>query len=476
MKIPEIIEKLRVLAPVDWNEETTKLRAVVPILNALGWSSLDMDFEVWIGRGEKKYKLDIQLFTSNHPVIIECKKPAIDLDRAVGQMVDYAYHEGARLAALTNGFRWDLYLPYTAKGRPRESRFASIDLLSDSTPSALCDELMLFLERNAVESGKALSSAEERLEVKRRGEQIQDALPAVWHGMLATPPDTLLNLIADEVRQRIGHNPTNHQVREFLSKHGALTTEPMPSTPAEQYQRHEPIRQHYSSPGRQPKKPIRAFSLWNQRTEVATWASLLFEVAVMVYRRHRSDFARVTNEVNWIARSDSRMLTPRRIPNSPYYINIHGGAPGLERRARQLLNIFGYSPLDLTIDSSDSIAQHIRHESRAQKTFSVDTDRASAASISAFVLWGQRAAVTSWVELLIGVTTIVYQQHGNDLDHMTKKVSWISRNHNILKKPNAIPGSPFYVNSYAGAKVLEARCRSLLKFFGHSPDDLQIIE
>ncbi|MDD9802421.1 MAG: type I restriction enzyme HsdR N-terminal domain-containing protein [Deltaproteobacteria bacterium] len=596
MKIPDIIEKLRVLAPVDWNEETTKLRAVLPILNALGWLNFDMDSEVWIGRGKTKFKLDIRLSTSNHPVIIECKKPAVDLDRAIGQMVEYAYHEGARLAALTNGFRWDLYLPYTDKGKPRESRFASIDLLSDSTPSALCDELMLFLERNAVESGKALSSAEERLEVKRRGEQIQDALPAVWQGMLAKPPDILLNLIADEVRQRIGHNPTNHQVREFISKHDVFPSEPMASTSAEQHQmreqqyvstvkqlpnsiqafvlwgqrtevstwvelilgvasklyqrhgenfsraadmfvwiklsdsdmraprsipnspyfiethqgapglanrsrrlleifgysksdliiessdsvapsvRHETVRQQYSSPGRQPKKPIRAFSLWNQRTEVTTWASLLFEVSVMVYRRHRSDFARVTNEVNWIARSASRMLTPRQIPNSPYYINIHGGAPGLERRARQLLNIFGYSPLDLIIDSSDSITQPIQRDSRAQRNFSADMGRASAASISAFELWGQRTAVTSWVELLIGVAAIMYQRHGNDFDYMAKQVSWLSRNSNLLNSPHKVPGSPFYVNSYAGAKALEARCRKLLKIFGHSPDDLQIIE
>jgi len=599
VEIPKIIEKLRELAPVDWNEETAKLRAVVPILNALGWLSLDMDSEVWIGRGKKKFKLDIRLSTKKHPVIIECKKPAVDLDRAVGQMLEYAYHEGARLAALTNGFRWDLYLPYTDKGKPRESRFASIDLLSDNTPSALHDELMLFLERNAVESGKALSSAEERLEVERRGEQIQDALPAVWQGMLATPSDTLLNLIADEVRQRIGHNPTNHQVREFLSKQGALTTEPMSSTLAEQYQRYassdheytdtgkqlpksiqafvlwgertevatwvelilavasklhrrhgkdfaraadmfvwiklnksgmraprtipnspyfiethqgapglenrsrrlleffgyskndliiessdsiapsvfrEPMRQHHSSLGRQPKKPIRAFSLWNQHIEVATWASLLFEVSVMVYQRHRSDFARVTNELNWIARNDSKMLTPRGIPNSPYFINVHGGAPGLEKRARQLLAIFGYSPLDLIIDSSDSIAQPVRRESRTHQNFSADTGRASAASISAFVLWGQRTVATSWTELLIGVAAVVYQQHGNDFDHMTKQVSWISRNSNLLNSPHKVPGSPFYVNSYAGAKALEARCRRLLKIFGHSPDDLKIIE
>lgn len=476
MNIPEIIEKLRVLAPADWNEETTKLRAVVPILNALGWSSLDMDFEVWIGRGERKYKLDIQLFTNNHPVIIECKKPSVDLDRAVGQMVDYAYHEGARLAALTNGFRWDLYLPYTAKGKPRESRFASIDLQSDSTPSALCDELMLFLERNAVESGKALSSAEERLEVKRRGEQIQDALPAVWQGMLATPPDTLLNLIADEVRQRIGHNPTNHQVREFLSNRGEFASSLATSEPATQYRWRDSEEQPTTSSGRQPKKTISAFVLWGQRTEVTNWRDLMFEVAVRAYQKHRNEFARVANEVPWVALSDSNMIAPRRIPNSPYYINVHGGAPGLKNHSRRLLEILGYSQSDLIIESNDLLTQTNRRESRTRQDFSVDTDRASAASISAFVLWGQRTTVTSWVELLIGVTTIMYQRHGNDLDNMTKKVSWLSRNGNILKKPNAIPRSPFYVNSYAGAKVLEARCRSLLKFFGHSPDDLQIIE
>jgi len=92
------------------------------------------------------------------------------------------------------------------------------------------------------------------------------------------------------------------------------------------------------------------------------------------------------------------------------------------------------------------------------------------------VLWGQRTVVTSWVELLIEVTAIMYQRHGNDFDHTTKQLSWISRNSNLLNSPHKVPGSPFYVNSYAGAKALEARCRKLLKIFGHSPDDLKIIE
>ena len=467
-----LVRRLRKQAVLDWSEETAKHAVVVEILKMLGWSPFEMEFEVKVGSKRNRGLVDIKLYAGKRSVLVECKKPSVDLDNAVGQLFEYAFYEGARLAVLTNGVRWDLYLPYDADGSARERRFASIGLQSRDVPTDLFAELHRFLEHSAVKSGKAERNAKERLKAKQRGDQVKDAMPVVWKELLDNPPNALIELIENGVQRRIGHVPKNHQVREFLSMRGELTALPTSSEPATQYRRSDSAKRPTTSSGRQSPKKISAFLLWGQRTEVSTWINLLFEVSVTVYRRHGSDFAHVANEVTWIARSNSGMIKSRQIPKSPYYINTHGGSPDLEDRARKLLDIFGHSQSDLIIESSNS---SIRREQRTRRSSS--DSRRPKNPIKAFSLWGQRTAVTSWGDLLIGVTAIMYQRHGNNFDHMTKQVSWLSRKSNFLKKPHAVPGSPYYVNSYAaGSKALKARCRKLLKIFGHSPDDLQIIE
>lgn len=471
-----LVRRLRKQAVLDWSEETAKHAVVVEILKMLGWSPFEMEFEVKVGSKRNRGLVDIKLYAGKRSVLVECKKPSIDLDHAVGQLFEYAFYEGARLAVLTNGVRWDLYLPYDADGSAQERKFASLSLQSRDVPGDLFAELHRFLEHSAVKSGKAERNAKERLKAKQRGDQVKDAMPVVWKELLDNPPNALIELIENGVQRRIGHVPKNHQVREFLLKRGELSYPPMPSTPVEQYRKRGPAKQQYAATVQQLPKSIRAFALWGQRTEVETWSELVLGVASKLHQQHTSDFARAADMFVWINLGPSGLRAPRPIPNSPYFIGTSQGRQVLASRSRKLLEFFGYPKGDLIIEASDSVASSVRREPRARQEFSVDTDRAPAASISAFVLWGQHTAVTSWVDLLIGVATIMYQRHENDFDHVTKKVSWLSRDRNILKKPNAISGSPFYVNSYAGAKVLESRCRKLLKIFGHSPDDLQIIE
>lgn len=467
----ELIRELRKQSVLDWSEKRAQIASVVPTLIMLGWHPAMMGIEVNIGNRRNRGVVDIKLNAGKHSVLVECKKPRIDLDHAVDQLFEYAFYEGSHLAVLTNGVRWDLYLAYGAEVPTRERRFASIDLQSRKSPAELFAELSRFLEHGTVKSGKAKRNAKDRLKAKQHGNKVKDAMPVVWKELLDNPPDGLIDLIEKGVQRHIGHSPTTHQVREFLSKRGEIIP-PMPSELATQYRRRSSAKRQTKPTGRKSPRKISAFSLWGQRAEVTTWISLFFEVSVMVYRRHGSDFARLINEVTWAARSNSGMIKSRRIPKSPYYINTHGGAPDLEDRARKLLVIFGHSQSDLIIESSDS---SIRRKPRTRRSSS--DGRRAKTFISAFSLWGQRTAVTSWGELLIGVTATMYKRHRNDFDHMTKQVSWLSRKSTFLKKPNAVPGSPYYVNSYAaGAKALKARCRRLLKIFGYSPDDLKIIE
>lgn len=349
MEILKIIEQLRTLDSSHWNERTATNRAVLPILNALGWPNFDIQFEENVAQGKQRLP-DIMLPAEKHSVVIECKKPAVNLDDAgvVNQLIEYAFHNHPLLAVLTNGFKWDMYLP-RADGAVPERRFASIDLRSQDNPNDLFSELSRFLERSTVESGDAHSNAEKRLESNRIGENIQDVLPVAWEELLTNPPASLIELVAMKVQEHVVHNPTHNQVKNFLYQRTNPAVTHISGDSETQQGSRESASQQHTITGRKPASPISAFVLWGQREEVKTWKDLTARVAANIYRRHRSDFDHRISEFPYIAKSDNNMRSPRPIPNSPYYINTHGGALGLEERCQKLLEFFGHSKNDLKI-------------------------------------------------------------------------------------------------------------------------------
>ena len=74
------------------------------------------------------------------------------------QLLNYSFTEGVKLAALTNGTKWWLYLPLS-EGSWEQRRFYSLDLLAQE-PADVAGRFIEFLARERVVSGEAREAAE----------------------------------------------------------------------------------------------------------------------------------------------------------------------------------------------------------------------------------------------------------------------------------------------------------------------------
>ena len=116
------------------SETATRLWAVDPILEDLGWRLRDPDEvvpEYPVRGGIVDYCLRSN---GRNLVLLEAKRAGSDLTGHQEQLLGYAFAEHAPLAALTNGIQWWLYLP-RADGDWEQRRFFSLDLRSGSVPS-----------------------------------------------------------------------------------------------------------------------------------------------------------------------------------------------------------------------------------------------------------------------------------------------------------------------------------------------------
>lgn len=335
----QFVKALRKQDSSSWTEETAKHAAIVPVLTMMGWSQFQMQFEVKIKARHNHGLVDIKLEGGRHSILIECKKPSVDLDQGVGQLFEYAYYDGSHLAVLTNGIRWDLYLAHGPEVPNRDRRFASIDLQSKAGATDLYDELARFLDQANVKSGKANRNAKERLKAKQRGDQVKDALPVAWRKILHTPTAPIIELIEKAVRSQIGHTPTEKQIRSFLLRRSQLELS------GEQAEETLPeIRK------RKAKREITGFILWEQYTKVESFAEMAALAAAAIHRRNPEAFERMQQRTSRIRSTEDLIAENapmdrwKEIPGTRHQVFVGTGADRLEAQVRKMLQDTGGDP------------------------------------------------------------------------------------------------------------------------------------
>ncbi|MDP2953498.1 MAG: restriction endonuclease subunit R, partial [Chloroflexota bacterium] len=106
------VESLKVNARIaSFDEAATKQAVVLKTLSLLGWDTFNID-EVWpeysVGGGNVDYSLRVG---KDNKVFIEVKNTGKQLEDHQEQLLRYSFQAGVRLAVLTNGLSWWLYLP-----------------------------------------------------------------------------------------------------------------------------------------------------------------------------------------------------------------------------------------------------------------------------------------------------------------------------------------------------------------------------
>lgn len=96
----------------------------------------------------------------------------------------------------------------------------------------------------------------------------------------------------------------------------------------------------------------------------------------------------------------------------------------------------------------------------------------------AFVFRGERHAVSSFKDILMGLSSILLTQHGPDFDKALslrgRKREYFSRDFRSMTAPTEIDQSGIFVETNISANNIIARCNDLLAVLGYPQSDLQI--
>ena len=222
----------------DCDEATVEHLIVTPLLNHLGWSvssTNGIKFRYVTG----KDKVDYALMINSKPLIfIEVKRSRWQFNAdEKKQILNYAVYEGVELAILTNGTDWWFYLP-NLKGSWDERKFNVIDI-NQQDLDEIVSKFYDFLEKNNVESGKAIENAKISHEIQKKRKLILETIPKAWNRIINEPHELLIELMKDTVEKLCRYKPDNEDIKLFLNKNKIQTvsmsipTQSIPSPPKE---------------------------------------------------------------------------------------------------------------------------------------------------------------------------------------------------------------------------------------------------
>ena len=368
MGLRETVERIATLPRPPANEEAAKIRVLLPILAELGWDvhdHRDTGEVLWehpVGPGSgagKKGRADIALARTGHGhrvlCLIEAKSPQEDLSRHVDQLMGYAFHEGADICVLTNGFIWWLYLP-REPGPAASRRFAELRL-GDSPHQQVANDLEAYLGKTNLESGEAETRAKEALSKVREAERLKTEMPKIWRQMLDEPDRELVDLFAGRVYEKLRLQPSHEAAAALLqgkSIDAVPAVIPSGSPNAKHPQvRKPPKKSPGAAPGKARRRP-RAVVLWGNATEVTRWTDVVVCVAEAVHRCHPHDFLErmkaMAGRKRPFASSDPGELTrARQIASTGVWVEINLSADDTLKKCRKMLEVFGYSASDLDV-------------------------------------------------------------------------------------------------------------------------------
>lgn len=199
-----------------FDEATTKQAVILKLLSILEWDIFN-DEEVKPEYKVSSKSVDYCLRIANtNKVFLEIKKIREDLEKHQEQLLNYSFQEGIKLAVLTNGITWWLYLPLY-EGSWEQRRFYAIDILQQKS-----DEIALkfidFLSKDNIITGKAHQNAEEIYKSRKKQTVIKDTLPKVWEKIVSEPDKSLVELLSETTEKVCGYKPEFKEIEHFLRK------------------------------------------------------------------------------------------------------------------------------------------------------------------------------------------------------------------------------------------------------------------
>ena len=315
---------------------------VLPILRRLGWDP-DNDHEVHPQYPVADGWVDYALLIVNAPkVFIEVKRGGESLEKHQEQLLNYSFKQGVKLAALTNGETWWFYLPLH-EGSWEQRKFHAAEF--DKQNAAEIAQIFInLLSKENVSSGKAIENAEDLC--KRY--QIAESLPEAWDQLVK---GKISNLLTTKTEELCGHRPSKTEVDQFLSKvrFSQITSHPSAPEP-------DPAPRPDSRPSGPVtgKKPTE-FTFNGSRYEVTSWKEMLIKLCEIIHSAHKNRFEEVLNLRGKtrpsFSRNNNDLVYPVQINGTEIFVETHGNAKMVEKRAKDLIVNFGYDEDNLSFET-----------------------------------------------------------------------------------------------------------------------------
>ena len=337
----ERIHKQKAVFP-DLEEKAIEFGVVLPLLKQVGWNTDDVT-EVYPQRtipNVGKPDFDLQIGGSSR-VIIEVKRWTHHLDSGnEDQLKKYCAVVKPRLAVLTNGYEWLLYVePWTRLKDGKLRRFLDFNL--DDEPGDLERDFWRFLGRENLEEKQAAdrtaNAAKELFRSRQHDEGKIEELTNAWN-KLTTDKEALLNAVT-ALGEHWEIRATESQAKEFLAKAGPLVSTVADNAKPRNSQRHiKPESFTFAPENVEPRVE-----------KVSDWTGVRLGVCKLMIDRHCKTPGDIVLEFpeGWFFESDGQYRRP--IGNTGIYVPTGGNRHQILQACTDILAKFGYHANSLTV-------------------------------------------------------------------------------------------------------------------------------
>ena len=324
-------------------EKAVEMFVVLPLLKQVGWNTENVS-EIYPQRGVSDVgKVDFDLrIDGESRILIEVKRWSHDLDdEDENQLEAYCRSTRPRLAVLTSGRVWRLYLaPTAAKGKNSVlKRFGEVDVTKDEL-AEVESTFRQFLARDSMADFKRTLSAAKDLYRRLQDYQEQKRLLTEAWDELANDKDGLAELVLEFAAKK-GISTSQDNVMRFLcALHGPLVN----AVPTGKTTKKPASFVLHASPTGKSKKA-------HQISKHNGWKNLLVEVGELMQKRHPESFRKeMLSVTDWFAESEDSQFS---IPVGDTGVFAKLGSAGEFRDAcDRIVTRFGYPRDSLVIKDS----------------------------------------------------------------------------------------------------------------------------
>lgn len=324
---------------VSRDEHAVEIGVVLPLLEQFGWKTKDLS-EIYPQHqlpDGGKVDFDLQIGGESR-VLIEVKRWSRNLnDDDEKQLHEYFNSFNTRFGILTNGHKWQFYLPPTKK-EPRR-HFFDVDIMA-GPPEEVESNLSRFLARERmVAVGPTASEARNLYSRRKSDEEVIKAMTLAWNE-LATDSSAVAKILVTLGESR-GVEPTEEQANRLLE--------------SSQW----PLTDKIGKLGRPNSFTLRTQKGGYIRKSIPKskgWTELLVELCSLMHKRHSNELRQnLLSMPTRFSGSESEKFR-HAIDDTSVFAAWVGSADAGRRACYEIVEKFGYSRDALVIKDKNDIA------------------------------------------------------------------------------------------------------------------------